>query len=712
MIPPNRLHGCRLGWFATLVLSGCHVAPLANHLPWNGKSVASNDARSESSAPAVESIETTRARGSLSDDANGDQARSGAAMRPDAERHSAFRQVAYLQDPLAKTPFTAQSPMATPDKPTAQPSLNPAATAVGVPAKSADTPAQGPSTNRPDGEPAAAPDAKPDKKTDIKPDAEADAKAAAESSDKPASDKSSDKPASDSDGERPLVPPGKANGSGRPRDTLPPPGSPNKPAAAAGPKPPRPVLALPSLPGEAARPPQPDGEEVRSVLPLRSVIESVYYSFPALEAAMREADIADGKRLAASGEFDLKVKAESMSLATGFYDNYRNLVKLEQALMPGGSVYGQYRIGDGSFPEYYRDRETNEGGEFKIGWQTPLMRNRAIDQRRADIFQATLRREQVDPFVQGLLLEFTYGAADAYWSWVAAGLSYDAQRDLLRVTEERNKQFEERVKQEDLAAIELVQNERLIASRQAKVVEAERKLQQAAIKLSLFFRDGQGRPVMPPPSMLPDAFPEPTAPDRTEFAAAVEAAVAQRPEIRELDLQRQQAEVDLSLGENMRLPSFDAVIQASKDVGAPASKKGDKTPFELEAGLMFELPLQRRKADGKIREASGKLSQLAAKREFTQNKIANQVQDAQSALATSFDRVALARRNVTLARRLEAAERQRFDAEDSDLLRVALQEAAEIEATLLEFDTLADYFKARAALRAAIGADPLANNDE
>jgi hypothetical protein len=240
-------------------------------------------------------------------------------------------------------------------------------------------------------------------------------------------------------------------------------------------------------------------------LPLRSVLESVYYSFPALEAAMREADIADGKQLAASGEFDLKIKAESMSLAEGFYDNYRNLVKLEQALMPGGSVYGQYRIGDGSYPEYYRDRETNEGGEFKIGWQTPLMRNRAIDQRRADIFQATLRREQVDPFVQGLLLEFTYGAADAYWSWVAAGLSYDAQRDLLRVTEERNKQFEERVKREDLAAIELVQNERLIASRQAKVVEAERKLQQSAIKLSLFFRDGQGRPVLPAPSLLPDA---------------------------------------------------------------------------------------------------------------------------------------------------------------------------------------------------------------
>lgn len=444
-------------------------------------------------------------------------------------------------------------------------------------------------------------------------------------------------------------------------------------------------------------------------LALRRVVESVYTSFPAMEAALREFDIAAGKQQAAWGEFDLKLKAESISQPEGYYDNYRNHVKLEQALMSGGGLFGQYRIGDGSYPEYYRDRETNEGGEFKVGWETPLLRGRRIDGRRAEIFQTTIRRQQVDPEVQSLLLEFTFGATDAYWSWVAAGVSYDAQRDLLRVTVERNKQFEQRVKLGDLAEIELVQNERLIASREAKVIEAERKLQQAAIKLSLYLRDEQGQPIMPSPSMLPSGFPEPTPPDLEAFPLELEQALAQRPELRELDFQREQYEVDLALGQNMRLPGLNAVVVASKDVGAPATKKGDKTPFELEAGLLFDLPLQRRKADGKIQEAQGKLAQLAAKRVFTANKIANQVQDAQSALATSYERVGRARRNVVLARRLEAAERLRFEADDSDLLRVALQEAAEIEATLLEIETLADYFKAEAALRAATAVDPLAD---
>ena len=415
-----------------------------------------------------------------------------------------IQQVAYLADPLAKA--------AVPLQPPAQAAANAAASPTEPPNGDADT------------KPAAKADAEPTDRADKASDPTEGAPAG-----KPASGPGERRGAAPgnllpaTDGAKPAAPQKDAT-TDKPSDSAPP-AAPGRsifdlppPTGSARPGQPRPVLDLPALPGEPPRAPpvggqpaggrpaggQPaEGEEVRAVLPLRSVIESVYYSFPALEAAMREADIAEGKQLAASGEFDLKVKAESMSLAEGFYDNYRNLVKLEQALMPGGHVFGQYRIGDGSFPEYYRDRETNEGGEFKIGMQTPLMRNRAIDQRRADIFQATLRREQVDPFVQGLLLEFTYGAADAYWSWVTAGLSYDAQRNLLRVTEERNKQFEERVKQQDLAEIELVQNERLIASRQAKVIEAERKLQQAAIKLSLFFRDGQGRPVLPSPAMLP-----------------------------------------------------------------------------------------------------------------------------------------------------------------------------------------------------------------
>ncbi len=52
-------------------------------------------------------------------------------------------------------------------------------------------------------------------------------------------------------------------------------------------------------------------------LALRRVVESVYTSFPAMEAALREFDIAAGKQQAAWGEFELKLKAESISQPEG-----------------------------------------------------------------------------------------------------------------------------------------------------------------------------------------------------------------------------------------------------------------------------------------------------------------------------------------------------------------------------------------------------------
>jgi outer membrane protein TolC len=391
----------------------------------------------------------------------------------------------------------------------------------------------------------------------------------------------------------------------------------------------------------------------------------------------------------------------------GYYKNYRNQLKLEQGLFPGGNVFGQYRSGDGNFPVWYGERETNEGGEFKLGLISPLLRDRAIDQRRSDLFQATLRRQQVDPMVQSQLLEYTYFAADAYWSWVAAGLSLDAQEELLRVTVERNRVYEERVREGDLAQIELIQNERLIASREAKVIEARRKLQQSAIKLSLFLRDSAGNPVLVPDSARRSAFPEIQLPSTEQLASDIAEALDIRPELRELDFQQEQAKVDLAYGQNLRLPALNVVMEASKDVGAAASSKGDKTPFELEAGLLFDVPLQRRKADGKIREAEGKLNQIAAKRRFTENKVTIQVQDAMSALVNAHERLGRAQENHRLARQLEKAERDRFEAQDSDLLRVAIQETAEIEAALSVVEAQAELYKAEAAYRASRGVNPM-----
>lgn len=448
--------------------------------------------------------------------------------------------------------------------------------------------------------------------------------------------------------------------------------------------------------GPAPDPPLP------APLQFEQVKQSVVEKFPLIRSVVQEAQVAAGKQQSARGAFDLKLLAESLNMPQGYYKNYRQLVKAEQATWMGGTIYGQYRIGDGSFQPWYGERETNEGGEFKLGFVTPLLRGRAIDERRADITRADLTAAMVDPQVERQILESVQLSAYVYWSWVAAGQGYLITQDLLEVAEERDRAIRRQVELGNLGLVEQQQNERLIASRQAKLIEAQRKLQSASIKLSLFLRDDNGDPILPGPSDLPARFPEPPDPRTLDLKSDIDLALSQRPELRELLLGRQLVNVDLEVSENELLPNLSAVMEASKDVGAPASSKGDKTPFELEAGLLFDVPVQRNKAFGKMQSARGKLTQLALKQQYTADKIVTEVQDAHSALVAAYERIAKTRRNVELAGELVKAEYRSFELGNSDVLRIAIQEGAELDARYLEIEALLDYFQALAQYEAAI----------
>lgn len=102
----------------------------------------------------------------------------------------------------------------------------------------------------------------------------------------------------------------------------------------------------------------------------------------------------------------------------------------------------------------------------------------------------------------------------AYWDWVASGQRAKIARELLQLAVDRQKGLEKRAALGEIAGIALVDNQRLIVSRQAKSIEAERKLQQSAIKLSLFFRDPQGTPLVAP-DQLPGDFPAVRPPIRS-----------------------------------------------------------------------------------------------------------------------------------------------------------------------------------------------------
>jgi|GEM_PF-480879 len=456
----------------------------------------------------------------------------------------------------------------------------------------------------------------------------------------------------------------------------------------------------PAQPNEVA------AETVTPPLLLDDVLHSVIASYPLLQAAYFERNIAQGELLQANGEFDLKLKADTLNMPLGFYENYRHSVGAEQPLFGGGTVFGGYRRGTGDFPTYYGERVTKLGGEFKAGVAIPLLQNRAIDDRRAGVWRSTWEVQSVEPEIQAQLIAFIQDGSIAYWNWVAAGQNVRVAEELLKNATERNEGLKTRVKKGDAPEIELTDNERLIVSRRTKLIDARRKLQQSAFKLSLFIRDANGQPVVIENTRLPRDFPPEDDPNLRSIDGDLQAAVSNRPELRVLSIKQEQLNIDYLAAQNLTLPQLDAVVTGSQDVGSAADpKKDDKSPFELEGGVVASVPLQRRKALGKSQQIEGKIAQLRAKTQFTQEKIVAEVQSASAALHAAYQQLGEARRSLELSRQMEAAERRKFDLGDSNLLLVNLREQATADAASTLIDAHLNYFDAAADYRAALGGD-------
>lgn len=438
-----------------------------------------------------------------------------------------------------------------------------------------------------------------------------------------------------------------------------------------------------------------------NMITLDQLLASVAGCYPEIDAAIGEIERANGEVLAAWGNFDQKFTAHSISQPLGFYQTYRNGVGVSQPLFGGGEVYGTYRIGDGNFEPWYGERETNEAGEFKAGFSLPLAKNRAIDKRRANLFASGIRRDQVGFDIESRLLLLQRAASQAYWDWVASGQAVQIQKRILALAEARVDQIKIRIQAGDLAEIAQIDNDRFIAKRTNTLIKARRSLEKAAIKLSLFWRDANCQPVVATEDQLPLLFPRSQMIADTELQNGVSTALSVRPELAQLQAVRQAVCVDLRYAQNLTLPKLDLKGFVGQDIGGAASSTGDKTPFELQVGLLAEVPIQRREGFGKIQAAQGKLTQVDAKIRLVSDKIRAEVQDAASAVNAAHEQVLQSTENLTLTQRSLELGRIAFDEGDIDLISLNIYETAVADAELQLLDAKFKFFFYRAVYQTA-----------
>ncbi|MDX2031879.1 MAG: TolC family protein [Blastocatellia bacterium] len=438
-------------------------------------------------------------------------------------------------------------------------------------------------------------------------------------------------------------------------------------------------------------------------LTLEELINFVDLYHPKIRGLDAERRIASAKRLEKQGAFDpiFSTGTDWLRYNTEFDSKTRRgKVASMQLADAGVEMLTRYGIKIAAGARYNLGKvksplsPTGNGGEYFLDFKIPFFRGARINEKVAAERQAFLGEPLADAEFRLSRLELILKAANNYWEWVAAKRKLDVARQLLDLARFRAGAVRERVTAGDLPQIDSVEAELEVQRRQGAIVKADRDLQKAAFKLSLFLWSPNGLPApIPEEGNVPATTPPPVIFTDDQSSAGQRLALERRPELKMVSLGQEITRIDLDLARNQRLPAIDLALSPGRDTGFG----GIGNTFK--AGLNLTLPLRQRTADGRISASTLKLEKLDFELTLERQRIATEVLDAVSAINTSHDRYRAAQQEVELAQRLEEGERTRFTLGDSTLFLVNQRERATAEARVKLIEIQAEYEQAVAAFR-------------
>jgi len=432
-------------------------------------------------------------------------------------------------------------------------------------------------------------------------------------------------------------------------------------------------------------------------LTLDRVLESSRLHAPQVLEALARVRVAEGRRLSVEGAFDTLFSADAQSRLTGFYDGTVAGARISQPLQTnGGNLYGGYRVSRGTFPSYEGESFTNRLGELKAGVVFSLLRDRLIDERRFGRVQAENEIALADAERMMVAIGVQGRAIEAYNAWVIAGLRLQVYRDLLDLALERQRGFERQVAEGLRPRIILTENEQNILRRRTFVTQAEQALANAANNLSLYWRDANGRPMLPRPEHLPNALPRPLP-----LPIDPQSGLLQRPDFQTIGLRMELARQRLALDRNNLLPRLDVAVEMSSDVG-PQGLGGvpvDSTDTKL--GLTFRVPLQNRAARGRLLQTRAEIDAFQRRGQALAEQIGTQIEGISINIRAASDLVDLATAERDRAREMAAAERRRFQMGAADFFIVNLREEQAADADIRRLDAAYRQIVAHAELAVA-----------
>lgn len=431
---------------------------------------------------------------------------------------------------------------------------------------------------------------------------------------------------------------------------------------------------------------------------MEELLHSSAEHYPSIAKSLAAVAGQEGKIQSAQGAFDWELNNNSTTRAAGYYDGSYTDSQITRRLSDSATrLYGGYRASAGRFPVYEDEKVTLNDGEFNVGVALSLWRNRIIDEERFAVADARMELEQKKIDLLLTRLGVQYDAMQAYIDWLAAGKAVRVAERMLSLSEKRQSLFATRAEKGDVPRILLTENSQTISKRRAEVNDAHKNLANKAAKLSLYWRDAEGRSLLPKHKDLPKDFPSAKAMN-IRIEEEIEKARSVRPELIKVDLGLKREKYKLRLGENKVLPKVDMLVEGAKDIGAGDPRRRDT---EAKIGFKISIPLQQNLGRGQIKQSEATITQLEQENRLLSDRIATEIRIAVNNYNAARQNVDLAEQEKKATSAMEQAERERFEngATDFFVLNMREERAAEAELKSIQsrmklWQALSDYYLA------------------
>ena len=367
----------------------------------------------------------------------------------------------------------------------------------------------------------------------------------------------------------------------------------------------------------------------------------------------------------AQGDFDTRLYAEhdqkEYPISTGEFSD----ISLSKPVENGTEFIVGYRKAEGI--QEYNNIKTGSEGEFRVGVKVPVFSLlNEMNERKYHLDSAKINATKSTFESQNNLRHLHARVMSSYYQLLYYNELVKLEKKLLNKAKKRNRFIKKKVHSGDLSDVALLESKQQIISREQRVLSTKDSHSQA-LKIFLKYLNIS-------PKEFDVKYDLPTLKrlkkEKLILQNVIDKALKNRPDINALEYKRTKLDLDAQYNTLSKYPKLNLFAYGVHDVYYGEG---------IKVGLQFEIPLERRKYEGKKIEIQKTITQLEEEKNRLILELKTNLSNLMYSLNIVDQNIDLGHKETKIVESLEEIENKKYEVGSSDLFQLNQREIGTLE---------------------------------